>query len=471
MGRVDPIALTALVVGSSLPLIVAVYFTLRYRSADDWVIAGRRLPWYVAAGTQYATAVGGGVLVAHVGIGYAWGWSDLTYIGFVCIGLLVLAVIAPWLRREGFTTIPDILTHLIGREDKIVRSLGAFLAAVVPFGWIGTQITAFGKLFSTVIGLDVWIVSLIGALISLLYVIPAGLLSVAWTDFIFAFVMLITSLSIAGYALSMAGGWGGITAKVSAELWGPQGLTAVGMQTIALWFVSIFLGTVTNQLYYLRIHAAKDGRSARLGVLGSIPPILMAGIYAVLLGLSIRAINPGFTVAQREMAAGWFLTQIPYSLLLVFMIFGPITIITTLDSSIHSVVVNITRDVYVSLLRPKASDRELLLINRVLSVALTLLVYGLAMLWPEVLTWLVVTYGISAATLAAPIFLGYALTKTRYRGAVNSYSVVTSILAGAVVTYIMYINKDPIYSGWGVLASTLALLVVGALTLPRQRSG
>ncbi|MEM2021147.1 MAG: sodium:solute symporter family protein, partial [Zestosphaera sp.] len=461
MGNVDPVALTALVVGSSLPLIVAVYFTLRYRSADDWVIAGRRLPWYVAAGTQYATAVGGGVLVAHVGIGYAWGWSDLTYIGLVCIGLLVLAVIAPWLRREGFTTIPDILTRLIGREDKIVRSLGAFLAAVVPFGWIGTQITAFGKLFSTVTGLDMWMVSLIGALISLLYVIPAGLLSVAWTDFIFAFVMLATSLSIAGYALSMAGGWGGITANVPAELWGPQGLTAAGMQTIALWFVSIFLGTVTNQLYYLRMHAAKDERSARLGILGSIPPILMAGIYAVLLGLSVRAINPGFTVAQREMAAGWFLTQIPYSLLLVFMIFGPITIITTLDSSIHSVVVNITRDVYVSLLRPKASDRELLLINRVLSVALTLLVYGLAMLWPEALTWLVVTYGISAATLAAPILLGYALTKTKYRGAINSYSVVTSILAGAVVTYIMYVNKDPVYSGWGVLASTLALLIVG----------
>jgi len=151
MGNVDPIALTALVIGSSLPLIVAVYFTLRYRSADDWVIAGRRLPWYVAAGTQYATAVGGGVFVAHVGVGYAWGWSDLTYISFESRRPQVLAVIAPWLRREEFTTIPGILTRLIGREDKIVRYIGAFLAAVVPFGWIGTQIIAFGKLFSTVI--------------------------------------------------------------------------------------------------------------------------------------------------------------------------------------------------------------------------------------------------------------------------------------------------------------------------------
>jgi SSS family solute:Na+ symporter len=69
MGGVDYIALLTLIVGGSLPLTVAVYLSRRYRSSDDWIIGGRRIPWYVAAGTQYATAVGGGVLVAHVGIG------------------------------------------------------------------------------------------------------------------------------------------------------------------------------------------------------------------------------------------------------------------------------------------------------------------------------------------------------------------------------------------------------------------
>jgi SSS family solute:Na+ symporter len=342
MSSTDYVALTVMIVGCSLPLMVAFYFSRRHRSADDWLIGGRRIPWYVAAGTQYATAVGGGVLVAHVGIGYAWGWSDLTYIGLVCLGLVVLAIMAPMLRREKFTTIPDILVRLVRREDKLVRALGAILAGVVPFGWMGTQITAFGKLFSGITGLDMRLVALIGAVISLLYVLPAGLLSVAWTDFIFSFLMLATSLTIAGYAVAMAGGWGGITAKVPAELWGPQGFVAAGLTTVGLWTVSIFLGTITNQLYYLRIHGAKDEKAARWGIIGSIPPILIAGLYAVLVGLSVRALNPGFTVAQREMAAGWLLTQLPYALVLVFLIFGPITIITTLDSSVHSVVANIT---------------------------------------------------------------------------------------------------------------------------------
>jgi SSS family solute:Na+ symporter len=468
MGSVDYVALTVMIVGCSLPLIIAFYFSRRYRSADDWLIGGRRIPWYVAAGTQYATAVGGGVLVAHVGIGYAWGWSDLTYIGLVCLGLVVLAIMAPMLRREKFTTIPDILVRLVRREDKLVRALGAILAGVVPFGWMGTQITAFGKLFSGITGLDMRLVALIGAVISLLYVLPAGLLSVAWTDFTFAFLMLATSLTIAGYAVAMAGGWGGITAKVPAELWGPQGFVAAGLTTVGLWTVSIFLGTITNQLYYLRIHGAKDEKAARWGVIGSIPPILMAGFYAVLVGLSVRALNPGFTVAQREMAAGWLLTQLPYALVLVFLIFGPITIITTLDSSVHSVVANITRDIYVVMLRPGASDREVVRVSQILSVVLTLLVYGLAMYWPEALGWLVVTYGISAATLAAPILIGYPLTKTRYYTMINRYSVVTSIIAGAIVTYIMYVQGNPIYSGWGVLASAATLLIVGLVTMHKE---
>jgi SSS family solute:Na+ symporter len=471
MGGIDYIALLTLIIGGSLPLIVAVYLSRRYRSADDWIIGGRRIPWYVAAGTQYATAVGGGVLVAHVGIGYAWGWSDLTYIGFVCLGLVVLAILAPVLRREKFTTIPDILVHLIGQEDKVVRALGAIMAAVVPFGWCGTQIVAFGRLFSGVTGLSMEVVALIGTIISLLYVLPAGLLTVAWTDFIFAFLMLVTSLTIAGYAVSMAGGWGGITSKVPPEIWGPQGLVAVGLSTVGLWAVSIFLGTITNQLYYLRIHGATDEKAARWGVIGSIPPILLAGVYAVLVGLSVRALNPGFGVARREMAAGWFLTQIPYWLLLVFMIFGPITIITTLDSSIHSVVVNIVRDVYVALFRPSASEREVLLANRVISIILTAVVYVLAMWYPVALAWLVVTYGISAATLAAPIFIGLPLSKTKYRTAINRYSVVASIVVGAIVTYVMYVRGDPIYSGWGVLASAVTLLAVGAATMRKEGGG
>lgn len=35
-------------------------------SADDWEVGGRELPLYVVVGTQFATAMGGGILVGQV---------------------------------------------------------------------------------------------------------------------------------------------------------------------------------------------------------------------------------------------------------------------------------------------------------------------------------------------------------------------------------------------------------------------
>lgn len=46
-------------------------------SADDWEVGGRELPLYVVVGTQFATAMGGGILVGQVGNGFNNGLSCL----------------------------------------------------------------------------------------------------------------------------------------------------------------------------------------------------------------------------------------------------------------------------------------------------------------------------------------------------------------------------------------------------------
>ena len=48
-------------------------------SADDWEIGGRELPLNVVVGTQFATAMGGGILVGQVGNGFNNGFSVMLY--------------------------------------------------------------------------------------------------------------------------------------------------------------------------------------------------------------------------------------------------------------------------------------------------------------------------------------------------------------------------------------------------------
>lgn len=113
-------------------------------SADDWEVGGRELPLYVVVGTQFATAMGGGILVGQVGNGFNNGLSCLLY-GILCqLAFIVLMFIAKWLRSHQFATVPEILTHYTG-QSKAVRIIAGVMTIVVPFGWCCSNLTAFAN--------------------------------------------------------------------------------------------------------------------------------------------------------------------------------------------------------------------------------------------------------------------------------------------------------------------------------------
>jgi len=89
----------------ALGALLSLYFGRRARNSADWLSAPGQLPLIVVVITQFATAVGGGVLIAHVGIAYAYGWSVFAYEACVVLGFFSLALIARWLREQRFTTV------------------------------------------------------------------------------------------------------------------------------------------------------------------------------------------------------------------------------------------------------------------------------------------------------------------------------------------------------------------------------
>ena len=71
---------------------IALYFQRKTVTAEDWAIGGRRLPSYVIVFTQFATLVGGGVLVGHVSIGYSFGLAPLAYGICGAAGCFIMAI-------------------------------------------------------------------------------------------------------------------------------------------------------------------------------------------------------------------------------------------------------------------------------------------------------------------------------------------------------------------------------------------
>ncbi len=424
-------------------------------TSEDWSIGGRDLPTYVIIGTQFASAAGGGVLVALVGLGYKSGLSAVSYGIIVVIPFIILTFLAKWLRTNKFSTIPDMFAHLYGKH-KGIALVSALLTLIVPFGWITSQLVAFGKLYAAITGIEPAILMIFITGISLMFVMPSGLKTVAWTDFFFACFMFVICTIVTIGALDMAGGLSNVLTKVPAENVAiPGGFFSVGGITVLLWLFSALPGGITNQIYYQRICAIKNPNQVRVSLLGSAFALLISIGWAFLMGCIIRSLKPGL---ESEMATGWLLTQLPTWLLALFAGLIVATIISTISSACQTVVLNITRDIYSKLMVENPDDKKLVTLSRGLSVVVMIIACSMSIWFPETLSWLVYTYAFSAAGLLSPIFLGYIY---RDKGFITQNAVLASMVVGIVICIFakQFSTKIP-FAIWGIAGSFITIYLV-----------
>lgn len=462
VGTTVLVSITSLIV-IGIGAYIAYIVGKKHNSSEDWMVGGRSLPVYVVGFSQAATAVGGGVLVAHVGIAYAWGLSVFWYELFVVLGMIIIVLFAKWLHKGNFSTIPEVFARLFG-DSKILLAVIAVAVILVPFGWLATQFVAFANLFGQVTGMAMTPLIIVMAVIRVIFVLPGGLTSVAWSDFFFGVFMVIGSFVVAGFAIYEAGGIGEIVSNVPEEIFTvPQGFGAAGVMTILLWAFSILPGTVTNQIYYQRIFAAKNVREGRQGIYIAAAGIILAGFYALAIGLAVRSMNDTLGVDGREQSAGWFLGQIPTWLLAIYGAFLMATIVSTTGSALQSVVANLVHDLrnaFVS--EDRLANSNMVTVSRWSTVAVTVVAAMLAILYPQALNLLVATYAYSASVLAVPLIAGMILIK---RGQIPVLVAYLSMAAGLIGCGIAHVIDTTIpYAIYGIGAS-LIVFVIAYMTI------
>ena len=325
-------------------------------ATDDWNIGGRSLPLYVVIGTQFASAMGGGVLVGQVGNAYNNGLAMMIYSLFACLPFLIYMLIGNWIRENEFETIPDMVGSFC-QDDRFVRFLASILTILVPFGWLISQMTAFAKIYREITGIPLEVLIIAIAVFSILFVMPAGMKTVAWTDFFFACFMILMMIVTLAFVVKNGGSLAEIRSLVPAEIIDmPKGFISVGWSTVFLWIFATVPGGMTNQMYFQRICAMKEKKQINKSLVISGSVTFIALIWSCYLGLGIHAMNPGL---EGENATGWLLTQLPIGLIALFAGLIVATIMSTISSAAQSVVVNITHDIYQPV-HPEASSQQVL---------------------------------------------------------------------------------------------------------------
>lgn len=437
-----------------LATLIPSFLLNRKTSGEAWATANKELPLYVVVGTQFASVFGGGIMVGHLGNAYMNGVGVMIYGVFMVLPFVFLSLIAKWLRKNEFSTIPDILNEY-SKGNKAIRVIASVMTMLFPLGWITSQITAFGSMYSQLTGLDYTTLCIIFSVISLFFIMPAGLKTVAWTDFLFACFLGIILITVMIYGTDMGSGVRTILENSDpAMLSFSDSIGLLGWNTIFLWFFAVLPGGMTNQMYFQRICAIRDEKKVTKSLMISSVVSLIGFAWAVYMGITIRTINGGL---DNDTATGWFMSELPTPLIACFAGALFAAMMSTVSSAVQSMAVNITHDI-MPVYKPDMTDKQSLKASRITCVLIIVFSVFMCLKFTDTLAWLVAMNAFSAAALFCPIFFGYFLQKKKKLSATCILVGIVLGIVGAALSMIMETKVN--YAAMGILLSFVGMVFV-----------
>jgi len=178
---------TMFIVGTGLYFLlmigIGIFAGRRVNTMEDYLIAGRRLPFYLAVPTIVATWFGAGSCMGGSGSVYSDGFYGILADPFGCIlGIIIAGLFfATPFRRLKILTIADLLRNAYGSKFERIATL-----FMIPFyiATLASQMLAMGYVFHIVSGINPEVGILLGSLIVVIYTVSGGMWAVTITDFI-----------------------------------------------------------------------------------------------------------------------------------------------------------------------------------------------------------------------------------------------------------------------------------------------
>lgn len=444
-----------------LMLVVGFWAYQKTETAEDFMLAGRSLGALIIAGTLMATWMGSGsVTGGGNSIAYSNGiWVAMLFGTAALIGIAILKLFASQIRGFGTYTIPEILEEGIGNEAKVI---GLLVIAFAYVGIVSYQFTGFGFILAVTTGLPVETGTLIAAVVIIALATMGGLISVAYTDAISAFLMLIGLIIGLPFVLSAAGGWGEITTTVPES-----SLTVLGdlspIQFLGLWVPPLLL-VMADQNMYQRLIAGKSDEGTGIGVIGWFIGVAVAGVIIPIIAFAARSMFPDI---DPGMALISVTTVIPTWVGGILLAAAAAFIITTGNSFLLSASTNISQDLYKGFINPEASDRAVLWLTRGAVVVLGILSYVLGQYFPTILELQLYAYTAYGATITPAVFAIFLM-----RNRLTKAGGVTGMIIGFIISVSWEtILGQPLGLDAVIIAAPAAAIAIIAVSmLTRDRS-
>lgn len=489
----------------------------KQRTSTDYFLAGRHMPWFVVGASIFASNIGSEHIVGLAGQGSTSGMAMAHWELHAWVVVMLAWIFVPFYYRSRVFTMPEFLEKRFNPASRWILSIVSLVAYV--FTKVSVTVYAGGVVFNVLLpeiniqvtetfALDAfWIGALLTITLTGIYTVLGGLRAVVYTDTIQTVILLIGSFFITFIGLGKLGGWSELQLicrenATNFALWRPN--TDPNFPWLGILIASPIVGIwywCTDQYIVQRALSAKDLRNARRGALwGSFLKVWPVMIFIVP-GLICYALHQKGLISMpmkieegRQVPDGDQVFAVMVSTLLPVGLRGLVVggllaaLMSSLSSLFNSCATLFTVDIYEKI-NPKASERHLVTVGRVATVA----VVAMGIIWIPVMQrvsqgglykYLQDVQSYLAPPITAVFMLGLFCKRINGKGAVAG--MVIGFVAGmgkltlqaltgggteAIITsptWLVYIGQYNFLfaSGWLLLISIVAIVGVSLLTAP-----
>ncbi len=174
---------------------IGFYFTGRMKSDSDYFRAGNSLTWWIAALSAYMSAFSSYMFTGGAGLVYQEGITGAVILWFTGLAIFTgYLVFAKLWRRSRVTTVLEFLEE---RFNLVTHQVASWVYIPLYIVYCGVVLYSLGIFISSALGLDIFLIIWVSALVILLYTILGGVWAVSMTDTIqFLFLLPICLLLI-----------------------------------------------------------------------------------------------------------------------------------------------------------------------------------------------------------------------------------------------------------------------------------
>lgn len=329
-----------------LQLLIGVWISRYIKTELDFLLAGRKLGYWLGTFTIFATWFGAESVIGSSGAiyegGLAGGTADPFGFGLCLIGMGLVFAVPLWKRK--LTTLADLFRQRYGAQ---VERLAVVMMVPGTLMWASAQILAFGMVLTASSELELEIAITIAAGIVIAYTVLGGLLAVAWTDLIQGVVLIFGLIALFVLVLLNIPDMGALWQEVDRDrltLWMPEG--TFWIDRIDIWLIPLCGSVVAHELV-ARVIATRSPEVAKRSSLMAGSMYLGFGIIPAFIGIVGLHLMPG--LEDSDMLVPLLAQQyMPTVLYIIFAGALVSAILSTVDSTLlvasslvsHNLIVN-----------------------------------------------------------------------------------------------------------------------------------